>query len=1394
MADEERSEPVLGAPANTPLISAYERYPQAERAILQVLSIVYQPINQTALQKILDHLGWRDPDGAALSGRMAKPLRERFLADQLITQERNLLRCHPEIVEVLTREAVAAGVFGQVATAAEAVVPPRGRYSAWYGDEGPVKVRKLRLALYGGNDRAALKQLGLDEAPFRFHDYGLTKSLVRICSHPFDRQWFDTLSPALRFQVLAFLLSETATYLQGSRDAWSLMTAYFGAHPPHPGVALFLAEQWLYRGDPEKAESLLPDDSPHSLSLLGWSRFIQGRHEEAIAQFQAAIKATRRRSRKRNVHIPGLAGVCFLLALQRSGDPSHRELAKKQVLIAEKTTAHDPFEPVFRLLGDLLSILAGEMRAEQSIWLRRDSLAIEPWLDLFRGLALHWLGEKHRPRQLARLTKYCDAAQKAGLAWYACEAALLLREKGKGNLCMGIAGESEQAETFRPITDLFRPEEPWERTLRALKGVREGGADAAAATESNLRMVWRLYCSGHGCTLEPREQKRTKRGDWTKGRPVSLERLYQQQAAFDYLSPQDRRICRQIEAETVYEYYGHYPRTQYSLDGDQALLEAMGHPLLFWADDPEQPVEMTRGEPVLEVSRRQGELKLRLVPFPLPEGNLIARREGKGRLRLVAFSAQHRRIADILGQEGIAVPLKAKEQVLDSVAAIAPLLTVHSEIGAGGSAEADSVAADPTPHVHLRPAGEGLAMECYIRPFGEAGPLVRPGEGARTIFAEVGGKSLQTTRDVEREQANASLLLDQCPELDPRAEWSWVLEEPESALDTLLRLQGLGDKVSLEWPQGQKIRLTPSVSLQEMQVSVRRQRDWFELEGELALSNDQVLAMKELLELLQHSPGRFVRLREGEFLTLTRELRQRLEALEAVCDKGRFHPLASPAVEELTEGMVVKEAKAWRAQRARMAGARTLQPEPPSTLQAQLRDYQLEGFRWLARLAHWGAGACLADDMGLGKTIQALALILTRAPAGPTLVLAPTSVCTNWLEESARFAPTLKAHRFGPGDRQEMLDRAGPFDLIICSYGLLQTESARLATVSWTSVVADEAQAFKNVQTKRSKAVMALRADFRMIATGTPIENHLGELWNLFQFINPGLLGSLDRFNQRFAAPIEQQGDRAARKRLQQLIRPFILRRLKSDVLTELPPRTEITLHVELSVEEMALYEAMRQQALEKIHEGSLPPGQRRVRILAEIMRLRRACCNPRLVMSESPIESAKLRTFAAIVEELRENHHKALVFSQFVGHLALIREHLDDRGIRYQYLDGATPSEQRAAAVDAFQAGEGELFLISLKAGGSGLNLTAADYVIHMDPWWNPAVEDQASDRAHRIGQQRPVTIYRLVARNTIEDKIVQLHARKRGLADDLLEGSELSGKMSLDEMMSLIREGESG
>jgi SNF2 family DNA or RNA helicase len=433
--------------------------------------------------------------------------------------------------------------------------------------------------------------------------------------------------------------------------------------------------------------------------------------------------------------------------------------------------------------------------------------------------------------------------------------------------------------------------------------------------------------------------------------------------------------------------------------------------------------------------------------------------------------------------------------------------------------------------------------------------------------------------------------------------------------------------------------------------------------------------------------------------------------------------------------------------------------------------------------------------MGLGKTLQALALMLSRAPQGPALVIAPTSVCLNWQSEALRFAPTLKIKLFGGGDRNEALANLQPFDLVIASYGLLQQEAALFAGVQWHTIVLDEAQAIKNGATKRSQAVMALQGDFRMVATGTPLENHLGELWNLFRFINPGLLGNLDQFNLRFAGPIEKAQDKraeaGARLRLRRLIQPFILRRTKSQVLAELPSRTEIVLQVDLSAQETALYESLRRAALEKLAAVQGPASKKAIQILAEMMKLRRACCNPQLVAPELGLASSKLAAFAELLSGLLENRHKVLVFSQFVDHLTLIRQHLEEHGVAYQYLDGSTPMHERKARVDAFQAGQGEVFLISLKAGGMGINLTAADYVIHMDPWWNPAVEDQASDRAHRMGQLRPVTIYRLVARHTIEESIVDLHQHKRDLADSLLEGSDMAARLSAGEMMSMLQEG---
>ena len=955
----------------------------------------------------------------------------------------------------------------------------------------------------------------------------------------------------------------------------------------------------------------------------------------------------------------------------------------------------------------------------------------------------------------------------------------------------------EVAELYRenemvPLCNLIQQISSWETALKALTMLNKEDRPAGKAA-ATARLIWVLSDDGDYYDIQPREQKQNKSGKWSAGRNVALRRLKEEMGSLDFLLPQDVKICGCIRQER--EYGGYYGRELYRLDQNSAFPLMVGHPHVFLDDAGTVRLEVVKGEPELLVTRNGNDLRMSLNPPLEPDQKLMLVKDTPTRLRVTEVTEEHRRIAAILG-DGLNIPAKAKDRALEAIASVSSFLTVHSDIGGGGE-KLETVPSDATPCIHLLPFGDGLKVAMLVRPFSTGGPYFRPGAGGETVIAELNGIRVQTSRDLQGEAGRASRAAASLPVLEEAEGNSgeWLVGEPEQCLDLLLQLQALGDTVKVEWPQGEKFRVRHQASLSQFKAAIRQSKDWFELEGELQLDENLTLDMQRLLALLDGGGSRFVPLGDGEFLALSAEFRKRLEEVRAFTDphgKGvRFHPLAAIALEDFTSEVgELKADKKWKEQVARLRTAQELRPVPPTTLQADLRDYQAEGFSWLNRLSHWGVGACLADDMGLGKTVQALAQILTMASQGPSLVVAPTSVCMNWESEAGRFAPTLNVIIFGGSARKKTLEELCPFDLVVCSYGLMQQEAELLAAVSWQTIVLDEAQAIKNMATKRSQAAMELNGAFKMLTTGTPIENHLGELWNIFRFINPGLLGSLKQFNRKFAIPIERDQDKKARARLKKLIHPFILRRTKNQVLEELPPRTEILLHIEMSTEEAALYEALRRKAVEKLASVQGNEGQKHLQILAEIMRLRRACCNARLVAPESGVSSSKLAAFAGIVDELRENRHKALVFSQFVDHLAIIREYLDERGIVYQYLDGSTAPQERKRRVEAFQSGEGELFLISLKAGGVGLNLTAADYVIHMDPWWNPAVEDQASDRAHRIGQQRPVTIYRLVIRGTIEEKIVALHHDKRGLADSLLEGSDMSGKVSAEELLNLLRQ----
>ena len=450
----------------------------------------------------------------------------------------------------------------------------------------------------------------------------------------------------------------------------------------------------------------------------------------------------------------------------------------------------------------------------------------------------------------------------------------------------------------------------------------------------------------------------------------------------------------------------------------------------------------------------------------------------------------------------------------------------------------------------------------------------------------------------------------------------------------------------------------------------------------------------------------------------------------------------------------------------------------PADLDASLRHYQEIGVDWLSFLRDAELGAVLADDMGLGKTLQTICAL-----RGRTLVVCPKSVVYNWAEEIARFRPSLRTAIYHGAER-ELEDKA---DVTLTTYAVLRLDVAHLAEEEWDVIVLDEAQAIKNETSQTARAAFQLRGKFRVALSGTPVENRLEELWSIMHFANPGLLGGRGDFQERYNGPIAS-GEAGAAKRLRAKIRPFVLRRMKREVLPELPPRSEAVLHVELDETERSIYDAVRAATKKEVAAKLAQGGGGSVLVALEaLLRLRQAACHPELVPGQHAASSSKIERLLEALEEAASEGHKALVFSQWTGLLDLVEPHLQSAGIRFTRLDGST--RDRGAEVSEFQSSDGPpVMLVSLKAGGTGLNLTAADHVFLLDPWWNPAVEDQAADRAHRIGQDRPVMVYRMVAKDTVEERIFALQAKKRALADVALGDADHAGGITKDELLALL------
>ncbi len=1292
--------------------------------------------------------------------------------------------CNTVLSHPLTLE-IASGPHAQHWFSAARTVLEKRTQMYWM----PALPSLLRLAVYEGNGDK-IKQLGEKNAQQSFrHDTRPVFVSDFFRDAEIGMPWLSTRPPSVQVEIFSDRMQRLFTTGEPP-GGMAEMAAYFHTTLDNPDY--FRAASQLvnydilsldFAGARQSARAILQEYPEASEVAEGSIAFLEGRGREAVAHFNAAITIIKKAEGRKKANLPAISGVLHILSLLSVEDAALLPTAKDALGFLQRSKAIPGSITSLEILILYQEGLSAQAATRAGV-LPDTPDSKDAFSRALTTLAVHIVSPKVLASRHAEI-KTCFHSLSGALCVLGAIYAEILKETAADPSPYEAFLAPLRRRGLRPFTRFLEGED-WERKLNALELLVNGPASAVPARPVSKRRV-AYFVDTKTRAIQPVEQTE-KGGKWTGRKVIALKRLVDRHPSIDYLTAQDQAVIRTIQ--TFNHGWGH--SVYLSFDFDQAILALTGHPAVFSSRNTQQPVEVVTITPEVVVKETKDGFRIGLSPKP-DMREVVLHEESPERWIVINF-APVREVVALVGEKEIAVPTGAKAKVMGILAAQNPRIRVRS-LGTG--LDEETVRADDAPVLQLTPEDNGLRARIAVRPFGPGGPAYPAGEGAQTVTFFSGSMRKRAHRNLDAEKARKLDLIDACPHLAEADDGSnlFIIDSLEESLELMMELQAFPGPHYVEWPEGKTLSVTLPLTAKSFRLSLQRSQDWFSVDGQLEVDEGVLLEFKDLLEHARAARGRFIKLEDGQFLALTHRLKKQLERLQAVAgvQKGsyRFHKFGIPAIEEfLGDAGRLDADDSWRKHVEQMRNAALHVPKIPHLLQADLREYQEEGYCWMMRLAQWGAGACLADDMGVGKTIQAIAVMLELARKGPCIVIAPTSVCPNWILELRRFAPALQASLFSTADgRKEMVDALGPMHVLVVSYTLLHMEADLLSEKKWAMAVLDEAQAIKNADTRRAQASVKLEAGFRLALTGTPIENYLEELWSLFNFVNPGLLGSKESFQKRFVASSSKEQAAESRQTLKALIKPFILRRTKAAVLSELPPRIEKTVSVVLSPEERSFYEALRQVAIERLASlGDGPSGQQKIHILAEITRLRRACCHTRLVQPDVSLESSKLNVFLDLVEELRRNSHRALVFSQFVGHLQVVREALDTSGIPYQYLDGQSPAASRERSISAFQNGEGDLFLISLKAGGLGLNLTAADFVFHLDPWWNPAVEDQATDRAHRIGQTRPVTIYRLIAQNTIEEKIIQLHQTKRDLAADLLSGAEMAASLSNEQLLELI------
>lgn len=876
-------------------------------------------------------------------------------------------------------------------------------------------------------------------------------------------------------------------------------------------------------------------------------------------------------------------------------------------------------------------------------------------------------------------------------------------------------------------------------------------------------------------------------------------------------APESRPMVRFLQFTLLKgsSYLGNYLSTVYkrelNIAGDQAdeFLEAAQAAPFFGAVDEEssREWEIREGEPerLLEINGDKTGISIKLQRMQFVTGNRYGYFFDDG----IVWKTDRERIEEVrefllymesFGKNGLYV---SADELPAFTRDMLPVLQEHFEVKMQNFIPEEYLPEEAVFEIYLdAPQRDLLTCELYSV----------YGEEKHNLYENF---NLADRRDAHKEMKMAGLVSAFFDAYDPEKH-QMVIQKNEERLFTFLqegipRLQELCDVYISDSVRNMKILPAPHVS-----VGVS-------LEGELlelTLQSEE-MPVDQLVDILSRYDRRkkYYRLKNGSFVDLSDEgirtlgrLKQELQITDASLKDGkaeipRYRAMYLDSSLKENSGLALQKNKSFRSLVRNMKTVEDNDFEIPGELDNILRGYQKQGFLWIKTLKANGFGGILADDMGLGKTLQVIAFLLSEwkesgeNPGRPWLIVCPASLVYNWKSELERFAPALPVYTAAGNvkEREELLKRveARGKGVVITSYDLLRRDILLYEKMSFACEVIDEAQFIKNHSTQASRAVKQVSAGFRLALTGTPVENRLSELWSIFDFLMPGFLFAYGRFREELETPVVTGGDEEAAERLHRMIRPFVLRRLKKDVLTDLPDKIEKNMVAVLEDEQSSLYDAHVQRLLAVLSKQTEQEfAGKQIQVLAELTKLRQICCDPGLLFEGYAGGSAKMQLCLELIRNAAEGGHKVLLFSQFTSMLERLKQELVKEDISFYALDGSTPKLKRLELVESFNKDETQVFCISLKAGGTGLNLTAADIVIHFDPWWNVAVQNQATDRAHRIGQQNVVTVYKLIAKGTIEEKIVSLQEKKKELADKILGGEEMGmASFTKEELMDILR-----